>query len=296
MKPAMMVLGVALLATPALADQAQDAKVAEISHMHWLANTTATLPSSHGHLVVPKGYLVAMGSDAERLTEMANGKPGANDISLEGYVLVPPDGKSAVELMYVPTGFVDAGDFNTISPAALLDNVRSGTEARNAKRAAEGLPTMHVVGWLQQPTYNQTTHIATWAVEGSDSTGGDVANVIAVRLGREGYEGIRLITDAKSFQPIGNPLDVVANNFSFAPGEDYADHVSTDRVAGYGLAGLVGALIGAKAVKVAAVGGGLLLLKALGAKLMVLLLLPLAFAKSIIRRFRNRVEAVSNDP
>src|ERR1700741_391077 len=82
-----------------------------------------------------------------------------------------------------------------------------------------------------------------------------IVNSVAVRLGRTGYEKLTAVTDSSNYSSLGGPLNVMLSAFSFPPGGVYADHVSTDRAAGYGVAALVGMLVGAKVAKVAAAGG-----------------------------------------
>lgn len=286
MKKQTIAIAAALLATtPALANPAQDEQAYEIQHMQWFKNTSVTLPISHGRLVIPQGYGGVLGHDAARMDEIENGK---TNIGVPEAAIFSKDVKSQVDFDFVSTGYIPDDDAGSIDPATLLQTVADNTEAQNKERVAAGLPTMHALKWLQQPTYDRTTHTVFWAIEFSDSNNEDVVNSAAVRLGREGFERLTLITTMKDYQPIGGALDVMRRDFSFAPGEAYEDHISSDKVAGYGIAGLVGALVGAHAVKAAAAGGALVLLKALGAKLFALLLLPLVLAKSLIRRWLGR--------
>ena len=82
--------------------------------------------------------------------------------------------------------------------------------------------------------------------------------------------------------------------FSFPAGESYEDHLTTDKAAGYGIAALVGAVIGAKVVKVAAAGGLALFFKPIMAffavlisKAWFLLLTPFIWLKSLFKSRKN---------
>jgi uncharacterized membrane-anchored protein len=66
----------------------------------------------------------------------------------------------------------------------------------------------------------------------------------------------------------------------YDPGQRYEDHAAGDKLAGFGIAALVGAVAGAKLAKVAAVGGLLLLVK----KFWFLVFAPLAL---LYRKFNG---------
>src|SRR4051812_7395476 len=83
-------------------------------------------------------------------------------------------------------------------------------------------------------------------------------------------EGVRVVvpgsaTGGKTEQfrvfQTSNMLGQVMQARSFDPGSRYSDHIDGDKMAGYGIAALVGAIAGAKVVKVAAGLGLLVLLK-----------------------------------
>ena len=71
---------------------------------------------------------------------------------------------------------------------------------------------------------------------------------------------------------------------SFDPGYRYSDHQSGDRVALYGIAGLVAAVAGAKAVKVAAGVGLAVILKKFGAIAFAAVAAALFRLKNVFRR------------
>jgi uncharacterized membrane-anchored protein len=121
-----------------------------------------------------------------------------------------------------------------------------------------------VTGWIEEPALDRTTYTVFWSIEGSTSRG-PIVNSIALRLGRNGYERLNWIVDKADYAPVGGQLDVMLQAQRFDPGYRYSDHQPGDRVALYGIAGLVAALAGAKAVKVAAGLGLAALLKKFGA-------------------------------
>ena len=82
------------------------------------------------------------------------------------------------------------------------------------------------------------------------SDGVEVINAIALKLGRFGYERITWIGDPTLYQS-SNDLALAVKDFNFDQGARYGDYeVGKDRLAAYGVAGLVGGIIAGKAANV----------------------------------------------
>jgi uncharacterized membrane-anchored protein len=140
-------------------------------------------------------------------------------------------------------------------------------------------------------SYNVSNHTAFWAIQGTDSNGGDLVNSTALRLGRTGFERLVLMEDIKDYKPGGSHLNLMIGAFSFSPGDTYEDHLNTDKVAGYGIAALVGAVVGATVVKVAAAGGLAVFFKSIVAFFVAIP--PFIWLKS---RFKSRKYAGGKPP
>jgi len=76
-----------------------------------------------------------------------------------------------------------------------------------------------------------------------------LVNSIALRLGRKGYERLNWVTEKSSYVPFGGELDVMLRAHSFETGYKYADFVEGDKIATYGIAGLIAATLGTKILK-----------------------------------------------
>jgi uncharacterized membrane-anchored protein len=147
---------------------------------------------------------------------------------------------------------------------------------------------LHLKGWLQPPTLDRATATVYWAL---DATEGDLptVNSVALRLGRNGVERFNWITPKDEYVAIGGQLDTMLRAHSFAPGTAYADHVSTDKTAEYGIAALVATVLGAKAIKAGVAAGGLAVLGKFFAPLLAGI--GAVFYK-IFRPFRRKTAAV----
>jgi uncharacterized membrane-anchored protein len=263
-------------------DQIRD----EASRMHWIESTTTTLPLSNSKLALPENYRAVIGTDAKRLDQLINGR---RQETLEGYA-VSPDGSSEIHFDYTSEGYVKDDDWSDINASELLQDIKQNTENSNELRRKNGMSEIHVVKWLQEPTFDKTAHTAYWAIEGQDKNG-YLVNSIAIRLGRNGYEKLNSITSLNDYKPVNSDLEVMLRAFAFPNGSTYEDHIAGDKMAGYGLAALIGAVAGAKVLKIAAAGGLALFFKPIMAflaacmgKTWFLLLAPFIWIRNRFKR------------
>src|SRR5262249_61830053 len=70
-----------------------------------------------------------------------------------------------------------------------------------------------------------------------------------------GFEKLTWITSQDKYLATGSHLDELLRAHSFSPGTAYADHVSTDKSAEYGIAALVATALGVKVIKPKAAAG-----------------------------------------
>lgn len=162
----------------------------------------------------------------------------------------------------IKTGYVPLDDWKELNSKDLLEEITQNTEKENKERRKRGVSELHVIGWIQEPTLDLETKTVYWAIEADSGADDNLVNSVAIRLGREGYEEITWITYRSSYVSSGSPLETMlkAHNFNF--GYRYNDYQLGDKIAGFGIAGLVAATAGAKALKVGSFG--LILKKVLG--------------------------------
>ena len=132
----------------------------------------------------------------------------------------------------------------------LLQSLKDGTESANIQRERQGIPSIVVTRWIEPPAYDNATHRLVWSAEirlkhGDDPDPG--VNYNTYVLGREGYVSLNLITSASS---IGNDKSAAHDLLAaiqFNDGRRYTDfNSSTDKVAAYGLAALIGGIAAKK--------------------------------------------------
>jgi uncharacterized membrane-anchored protein len=221
--------------------------------IHWKTGT-APLDQSHGKFTVPPHARLATGSDAQKIDEAING----TDSSDEEAVLFTRG--RTLYLSYTDSGFVSADDWKDVDASKMLSSMKDSTNTENAERAKRGVAQFYVDGWVQQPTFDAQRKSVRWIVS-LHSAHGRFVNAVALQLGRHGYERFTLVTDGTNPAADRVALANYVQDYRFDPGFRFSDYVTGDKVAGFGVAALVGTAAGVTLAKTGALAAILLLLK-----------------------------------
>jgi uncharacterized membrane-anchored protein len=235
-----LVLALSLTAT----GRAQDA-----NGIRWTVGPAKVALGANASLDVPAGYRFADASGARRYMELTQ-----NLYSNELGVLEPVSEK---ETWFILFDFNDVGyvkdddklDDSTIN--AILDSIKKGTEAANKERSSRGWDTMSIVGWSQRPFYDPVTHSLTWAILGASNAGAreQVVNYDARVLGRRGTMQVQMVLDPAAVQATMPKFQGIVKAVTFNAGDTYAEFRSGDKIAKYGLVGLMTGVGAVAAVK-----------------------------------------------
>jgi uncharacterized membrane-anchored protein len=199
---------------------------------------------------VPERHAFLGGKEAADLME----KNGSfhNDNLLGLVVGKGDDDKWFVSIRYDDDGYVK--DTEEIDASELLTALKDGTEEANKERQERGFAPFHVEGWSEAPHYDKSVHHLVWAltVNGDD---GRSANYNTRVLGRRGIVSLNLVCDPEELAADKPQVAALLAGTTFANGSRYEDFDSrTDKVAEYGLAGLVLGGMGLGALKLVKVG------------------------------------------
>jgi uncharacterized membrane-anchored protein len=230
-------------------------------------------------LSIPGDFLFVPKSEGGRILR-ALGNTISGD-TLQGIVLgLKPEDEWIVVIRYIKEGYIKDDEAKDWKADELLQNIKDGTEEANKDRVARGFPEMQVLGWVEKPTYNATTHRLVWSLLAKNKGESDAQtkgiNYNTYALGRDGYFSLNLLSDSDHIGADKAVARTLLAALAYTPGKAYEDFdASTDHMAAYGIAALVGgiaakklgllALIGAFVLKfakiigigVAAVVGGL---------------------------------------
>lgn len=196
---------------------------------------------------LPRGF-VYMGPQATQKFLELNQNPV--DGSELGLVAPDPEANKGggdwfIVFEFDPIGYVpdkEQKDLNAETTTAILDTLRKGTEAGNQERQQRGWPTINIVGWERPPFYDPSTHNLVWATRLSSVRNGKTGytvNYFMRILGRRGVLSANLVVDPDKLQSVIPTLDQLVKAISFKKGESYGEMRAGDKIAEYGLIGLI---------------------------------------------------------
>lgn len=269
-------LALALFAANA---QAQDDAAAERAFLDSLKYRTGevAVPAAHASLRLTPGFRYLEQADARRVLEEYWGNPP--DESVLGMLVPTADGLGgehswAVVLTWSGDGHVGDEDAAEIDYAELLADMKKGTQEANEELKKAGYATVELVGWAQPPRYDAANKRLHWAKElAFEGNEKHTLNYDIRVLGREGYLSMNAVAGIDDLGRVNSGMNEVLGMARFDSGHAYADFdESTDHMAEYGLAALVGGGIAAKSGLFAKLGALLLA----GKKFVVLIFVGLA--------------------
>lgn len=207
-------------------------------------------------LELPKGFVYVPPRESGKLMHAMGNRTGDD---LLGLVFPASDENWFVVIRFDPAGYIKDDDAKDWDADELLASLKAGTEEANKERAARGISAVEVVGWVEKPHYDAASHQLVWSIAAKDKGQPDTAdqgiNYNTYALGRHGYISMNLVTDRKLIGQYKAAARTLLANLDFNDGKRYADFdASTDKVATYGLAALVGGVAAKKLGLFAALG------------------------------------------
>jgi uncharacterized membrane-anchored protein len=201
-------------------------------------------------LDLPAEHVFLEKAEAAKLLEM-NGS-FYND-NLLGVVASKEESSSwVVILRYEDEGYIK--DDEELDAKEILTAIQEGTEEANKERVERGFKPLHVKDWSEAPHYDKARHHLIWALDAYSDNGTSV-NYSTRVLGRRGYVSMNLVVDPVGLADSKPHMAKLLESTRFNPGSRYEDfQQGTDKVAEFGLAGLVLGGAGVGAAKLAKVG------------------------------------------
>lgn len=252
------------------------------------------LPSAYAALNPAGDFYFLNAVDAAKvLTKLWGNPPDAADGVL-GMVfprqMSPEDPQAWGALIdYSDDGYVADTDAQSIDYDKVLSDLKQETEQDNVERKAKGYEPIKLVGWASPPHYDSSLHALRWARDllfGNDMNAPHTLNYQLRILGRQGILEVNFIAGMDQLHTIETQVPRVAGLVSYDADKKYEAHEEGDKVAAYGLAGLIATAVGAKvAAKVGLLAIALVFLKK-GA--VVIAVLAGAIFKPIAKLFKRK--------
>lgn len=168
-----------------------------------------------------------------------------NTFSGEVLGMIIPGSKDewALDIMIVlessPSGHILDADANKLDANAILESIRSRTEAANVERKKLNQGELKVLGWDEPPYYDQPKRLLVWSINTVDFDNAASINYNQNMLGRDTL--LRMVAlGSVDNSKIKQFAKKAATNISYIPGKRYEDYQpGVDKVAEYGLAALI---------------------------------------------------------
>lgn len=222
------------------ADPEAEAARKAFESIDWKTSGSGTL-GSIAELQVPSGYRFTGSPGTIKLMEMMGNLTSGEEL---GYI-APESLDWFAVFEFSAVGYVKDDEKDKLDPDAILEQMKQGQMAANEELTRRGMSTLTVLGWQTPPFYNPATNNLEWAVRLQSSDGSQVLNYKTKLLGRRGVMDVVLVCDEQQIAAVIPEYQKLLTGFAFKKEESYAAFTKGDKVAEYGLTGLI-------------VGGGLL--------------------------------------
>lgn len=187
---------------------------------------------------IPAGYRFTGKAGALRVMELTHNPSSGKELG----VVIPAtdEPKWFMTFEFEDRGYIKDDD-QKLDADDLLSSIQKGTENANEVRKQHGWKPFHVTGWERTPFYDPLTHNLTWAIKGrgDDSTEPTSINHSIRLLGRRGTMDVDLVVAPEDYASSIAQMNTIIGGFSYTQGNRYSDFTKGDKIAEYGLAGLI---------------------------------------------------------
>lgn len=231
---------------------------------------------------IPDTYYYLNPADSQIMLEKMwgnpKGMPPLGIIMPRDLTPIHPDAWAAI-LDFDPVGYVEDKDAASTDFNAVLEQSKADAIAQSEERVKLGMDPVYLMGWAEAPHYDGESRTLYWAkdlVFGTNEL--HSLNYNARILGRKGVLQMNFVAGMDQLAEVKQKAPEVMQMATFTRGHSYLDFdPSVDKVAAYGIGGLIAAKV---AAKVGFLGVALLFLK----KFFFLLFIPLVWLKNKIFR------------
>ncbi|WAC19298.1 DUF2167 domain-containing protein [Luteolibacter sp. SL250] len=200
-------------------------------------NWTTSGEAGVGHqatIKVPEGYRFTGQPGSSKLMEFYGNLTNGKEL---GY-LTPEDFSWFAVFTFSDVGYVKDDEKDKLDADKILEDMRKGQEQANAELSRRGMSPLTILGWQTPPFYNPETNNLEWAIRLS-STEGQVVNYRTKILGRRGVMDVVLVCDESQLATVVPEYQKLLGGFAYKKEESYASFQKGDKIAEYGLTGLI---------------------------------------------------------
>jgi uncharacterized membrane-anchored protein len=209
-------------------------------------------------LKLPTDYFFIPKSEGTRILRALG-----NTVSEKNFVGLIVGTKQAdqwiVVSQYIKEGYIKDDDAKDWNADELLQSLKDGTEQANKDRVARGFDELAVLGWVERPAYDPATRRLVWSLlaktKGEPDSAEKSVNYNTYALGRDGYFSLNLLTSSSRVGADKSVARGLLAALNYNTGKGYEDfNASTDHIAEYGIAALIGGVVAKKLGLLALIG------------------------------------------
>lgn len=222
-------------------EQAEDPRIALARSIKWQVGPCKGSVGTYAAIDVPEGYAFAGPADAQKFMELNENIP---DPMTMGVLQPTADDESwFLVFEYQDTGHVHDDEKASIDADALLRHKKEAEVVGNEQRRKRGFAAIRCKDWLIRPTYDSDTRSLAWALrleaDGPNGTVSEVCNYNLRILGKTGVMSTTLVCAPGEVSSLAPKVKALLKGFEYMPGQRYAEWRQGDKVAAYGLTGLI---------------------------------------------------------
>lgn len=251
-----MMFGTALLLTLTSPLRSQDAELSAedaaakkayddfMSSLSWQTEGTGSL-GSRAEIAVPVGFRFLGGDDASKLMKFYGNLSDGSELGF----IAPDNLEWFAVFEFEDVGYVKDDEKDKLDTDEILKQLQEGQKAANEELTRLGQSTLNVLGWHTPPFYNEETNNLEWAIRLSSSDGGEILNYKTKLLGRKGVMDVVLVCSEEQLANVIPQYQSLIAGYAYKKEESYAAFTKGDKIAEYGLVGLIaggGLLVAAK--------------------------------------------------
>lgn len=188
----------------------------------------------HAKINLKDGLILLNGSDGNKLLESWGNLPS----QLEGLIL-DSTGTWCITFEFDNIGYVKDDEKEDLNADEILKAKKEAQEESNKMRQQQGLGNLFIQGWSTEPNYNPDTNNLEWGMMLRDDSGVMNINHEVRILGRHGVMNATLICSPEEQTRLLPTLRKALASFEYNSGNKYSEFKEGDKIAEYGLTGLI---------------------------------------------------------
>jgi uncharacterized membrane-anchored protein len=203
---------------------------------------------SQAQVSIPSGFMFTGAEGAKTAMTLSQNITSGQEVGF----IAPSSFDWYVLFEYNPVGYIRDNERDSLDADSLLRQIKEANAQANSMKIEKGWPVINITGWEVAPHYDQSTHNLEWAIR-AESEGSQIVNFNTRLLGREGMMEVTLVCDPNLLSTVLTDFRYIIDGFSYKTGRRYEEVSKGDKVAEYGLTGLIVGGATAAAVKTGAI-------------------------------------------